>query len=1059
MRTRMSFYTVACFLISLAVTGFLSGQSGGWENYEVGKPMMRVVETMAEPINDWENPEICSYNKETPHASFLRYESSETAVPGGLPGRFHRSLNGKWSFNWVPRPSERPQEFFRPEYDVSSWDLINVPSNWELEGYGTPIYTNITYPWGPPEPPFIPHNNNPVGSYRREFTVPQDWDGRRIVIHFAGAESAFYIWVNGEKVGYSEGSRTPAEFDLTRFIHIGSNTLAVEVYRWSDGSYLEDQDFWRLSGIYRDVYLYSTPQLYIWDFEVQTKLDAECKDALFRVSVILKNNYEDKPMEGTVSLSLKDADGRDMLQLQREKVNFPAWREVRLDFESNIEAPVLWSAENPYLYSLLITLCDPDGNILEAVPFKTGMRQVEMRDGQILVNNIPVLFKGVNRHEHDPDTGHYITRESMIRDIKLMKQHNINAVRTCHYPDVPEWYELCDEYGIYLIDEANIESHGMGYMPDRTLGNNPKWLAAHMDRTRSMVERDKNHPSVVIWSLGNEAGDGFNFEATSAWVHGRDPSRPVHYERALLRSHVDIVSPMYHHVDRIIEYAETNKDRPLILCEYAHAMGNSVGNLLKYWDAIEKYPQLQGGFIWDWVDQGLAAFTEGGRPYFAYGGDFGPPEVPSDDNFCMNGLVSSDRVPHPSLYEVKKVYQYVGFEAVDLVRGQVRVINKYEVTNLKDLEGAWKILADGRPVMAGTLPAESVAPGEDMVIAVPFDPEKLETGIEHILEVSYSLRKPELWASAGHETAWEQFMLPGFERNDDPIEVVPEVKLEESGYLVRISGDCFSVEINRKTGRIDSYKIGEKEFVRTGPAPNFWRAPTDNDLGNKMPERLGVWKDAGSSWEVEENAVSRIDPGHISVDVRGKIRSVRSNFQIRYTVAGSGEIRIDAALTPGSSELPDLPRVGLKMTMPGNFQRVRWYGRGLQESHWDRKSGAKIGIYGGSVDSQYVSYSQPQENGNKTDVRWALFSDGDGAGLLVKGSPEFGFSVRNYMDEDLDAARHDHELQKQDFVTLNLDYLQMGVGGDNSWGARTHPEFCIPAEDYSFTVVLKGFRE
>ena len=627
-----------------------------------------IVGFSAGQVNDWENPAVFSRNKEAPHASFQRYDTVEAAARRDLPGRYSMSLNGMWSFKWVPEPSQRPRDFFNPEYDVSTWDEITVPSNWELQGYGTPIYTNIIYPFGPPEPPFIPHNNNPVGSYRRDFTVPQDWDGRRIVIHFAGVESAFYIWVNGEKVGYSQGSRTPAEFDLTSFVQPGSNTLAVEVYRWSDGSYLEDQDFWRLSGIFRDVAIYATPELYVRDFQARTEFDSAYQDASLKVYVDLSNYSKQVPAGGSISLMLEDANGAAVLTGTEKNVKLSPGEDLRVFWEESVKSPAQWSAENPCLYNLVIKLSDRENVVLEVIPFKIGFRQVEMRDGQILINNIPALFKGVNRHEHDPDTGHYLTRESMIRDIKLMKQHNINAVRTCHYPDVPEWYELCDEYGIYLIDEANIESHGMGYRSDTTLGNNPVWKEAHLDRTRSMVERDKNHASVVIWSLGNEAGDGVNFEATSAWIHDRDNSRPVHYERAMQKPHVDIVSNMYSKVEQIIEYAQTHKDRPFILCEYAHAMGNSVGNLFKYWDAIEKYPQLQGGFIWDWVDQGLRAYTEEGRPYFAYGGDFGPPEVPSDDNFCMNGLVSADRIPHPSLLEVKKVYQYVGFEAVDLSR-------------------------------------------------------------------------------------------------------------------------------------------------------------------------------------------------------------------------------------------------------------------------------------------------------------------------------------------------------------------------------------------------------
>ncbi len=1034
MRITKIFLAAAILSFSFFIAGFAAGQ-----------------------VNDWENPAVLSRNREEPHASFQRYDTVEAAARRDLPGRYSMSLNGRWSFKWVPEPSERPRDFFIPEYDVSAWDEITVPSNWELQGYGTPIYTNIKYPFGPPEPPFIPHDNNPVGSYRRDFTVPQDWEGRRIVIHFAGVESAFYIWVNGEKVGYSQGSRTPAEFDLTGFVHPGSNTLAVEVYRWSDGSYLEDQDFWRLSGIFRDVEIYATPELFVRDFQVRTEFDSAYQDASLKVYADLSNYSKQVPAGGNISLMLEDASGAAVLTGTEKNVKLSPGEDLRVFWEESIKSPARWSAENPCLYNLVIKLSDQENSVLEVIPYKIGFRQVEMRDGQILINNIPALFKGVNRHEHDPDTGHYLSRESMIRDIKLMKQHNINAVRTCHYPDVPEWYELCDEYGIYLIDEANIESHGMGYRPDTTLGNNPAWKEAHLDRTRRMVERDKNHASVVIWSLGNEAGDGVNFEATSAWIHGRDNSRPVHYERAQQRSHVDIVSSMYSKVEEIIEYAQTHKDRPFILCEYAHAMGNSVGNLFEYWDAIEKYPQLQGGFIWDWVDQGLHAYTEDGRPYTAYGGDFGPPEVPSDDNFCMNGLVSADRIPHPSLFEVKKVYQYVGFEAVDLSRGQVRVKNKYESTNLQELQGSWRLLAGGHESAEGLLPMEAVAPGESKVITIPYDAGMLIPGMENLLEISYSLRKHEKWAQAGFETAWEQFMLPATGENAEDAEPVHDVELEESGYLARIYNSLFSVEINKKTGVIDSFRFKGEELIRTGPAPNFWRAPTDNDLGNGMPRRLEVWKDAGKNWNVAGASVSRIDPGHISVEVRGRIPSVKSEFSILYTVAGSGEIRIYSSFNPGDSELPELPRIGLKMTLPLDFQQVNWYGRGPQETQWDRKSGAKFGVYSGSVDSQYVSYSQPQENGNKTDVRWALISGQSGVGLRVTGHPEFGFSVRNYMDEDLDAARHDYELKKRDFVTLNLDYLQMGVGGDDSWGARTHPEFCIPAKAYSFTVVIQGF--
>jgi len=628
-------------------------------------------------VFDWENPEVVGRNKEPGHCTYLPYADTRAAVQNDpAQSAYTKCLNGIWKFNWVRKPAERPAHFYREDYDVSHWDDIKVPANWELEGYGIPIYTDTDYPF-PANPPHIPHDNNPVGSYRRNFTVPETWEGRQVFLHFGGVKSAFYVWVNGKEVGYSQGSKTPAEFNISEHIRSGENVLAVEVYRFSDGAYLEDQDYWKISGIERDVFLFSTPNVMIRDFFVLGNLDELYLNGRIEVSVDVRNYLRDAPEKHKIQMHLFDADHRPVFEEPIEgevEFNESGGAEIRL--ENFIENPKKWSAETPYLYTLVLSLLDETGKTIEVMSCKTGFRKVEIKGGQLLVNGIPVTIKGVNRHEHEPETGRVVSEEYMMKDIRLMKQFNINAVRTSHYPNVPRWYELCDQYGLYVIDEANIESHGMGYRPDRTLGNNPAWQKAHLERTIRMVERDKNHPAIIIWSLGNEAGDGVNFEATYSWIKKRDPSRPVQYERAETRPHTDIVCPMYrqiHHLEDFLKKGLGN--RPLILCEYAHAMGNSVGNLQDYWDYFDKHRELQGGFIWDWVDQGLLKKNEEGEEFWAYGGDFGPPGTLSDKNFCINGLVFPDRKLHPHIWEVKKVYQPIKVKALDLTIGKVEIQN------------------------------------------------------------------------------------------------------------------------------------------------------------------------------------------------------------------------------------------------------------------------------------------------------------------------------------------------------------------------------------------------
>jgi beta-galactosidase len=935
-----------------------------------------------------------------------------------------------------------------------------VPSNWQLHGYGIPIYTNIVYPFGDPDPPRIPHDNNPVGSYRRSFTVPEAWRGRPVLLHFAGVESAFYVWLNGIRLGYSQGSRTPAEFELTPHLKPGENLLAVEVYRWSDGSYLEDQDFWRLSGIFRDVALVSPGALAIDDFEVRSDLDEEYRDAALAVDVVVAAHAA----AGAVSVEaeLLDPRGERVLGPLTGTAEMPAAGSATVRLEGSVSNPAKWTAETPALYTLLLTLKDAAGSELEVVPWRMGFREVEMRGGQLLVNGVPLLLKGVNRHEHDPDTGHTISRESMIRDIELMKRHNINAVRTSHYPNLPEWYALADEYGLWVIDEANIESHGMGYDPARTLGNNPDWKEAHLDRTRRMVERDKNHPSIILWSLGNEAGDGVNFEATSAWIHERDPSRPVLYERAEERAHTDIVCPMYASVEQIVAYAERATDRPLILIEYAHAMGNSVGNLFEYWDAIEKYPRLQGGFIWDWVDQGLRKRVPGasGESFFAYGGDFGPPGVPSDDNFCMNGLVAADRTPHPSLLEVKKIYQHAKIEAVDLASGRIRIHNGYAFASLGFLAGRWEVSDGAEIVASGALPRLDLAAGESRELELPLPEVVPAAGAEYWLKLSLHLREDTGWAPRGHELAWEQFALP-VEAPPGPtiaLDAFPPLEVSQERLGIRVGRPGFSLTIDRATRRVVSLRYEGVELVRQGPEPHFWRAPIDNDRGNLMPLRLGVWRDAGHNWQGDAPVVETLSPQVVRLRFPGRIPEVASPYAMTYTVFASGDVLVEGDFEPGAADLPELPRFGMQMQLPGLYDRVEWYGRGPQETYQDRERGAAMGRYRSDVAEQFVEYSRPQENGNKTGVRWLALTGSPEVGLLAVGQPTLSAAVSRFTTADLEQAAHAYELKPREYVVLNLDWKQMGVGGDNSWGAQPHEWARIPAQPLRYSFRLRPFR-
>ena len=1006
--------------------------------------LVAVLNTSAqnqEKLFDWENPEVIGINKERPHCTLIPFPDERMVLEKNLEKNpFIEILDGYWSFHWVRKPADRPKNFYQPDYNDETWDNIPVPSNWEIEGYGVPIYVNIPYEFtNDPKPPEIPHDYNPVGSYRTYFDLPQSWSGREIIIHFGAVKSAFYIWVNGKKVGYSQGSKTPAEFNITEFVKFRDNLLALEVYRWSDGSWLECQDFWRISGIERDVYLVALPKVHIRDYFVHAGLGNNYKDGTFMIDLELVNYGKKKSKPQSLEVILMDKK-KQLIKFEK-KIRLKKNSNLKLNFEDILMTPKKWTAETPYLYDLILRIKDNKGMVTEVLNSKVGFRTSEIKGGQLLVNGKAVLLKGVNRHEHDPVTGHVISRESMLEDIRLMKLNNINTVRTSHYPNDPYWYDLCDRYGLYVIDEANIESHGMGYNPDRTLGNNPLFMASHLDRVQSLVERDKNHPSVIIWSMGNEAGDGVNFDTCYRWIKDRDPSRPVHYERAEKGSNTDIYCPMYARPWSIEEYATEKQERPLILCEYAHAMGNSSGNLQEYWDIIEKYDQLQGASVWDWVDQGLLKKNKKGQEYFAYGGDFGPPGVPSDSNFCINGLVGPDRTPHPGLIELKKVYQYVQIDPVSASGGSIIVRNMYDFKTLDHVDINWEFVGDNKVFVKGTLDSKGIKPQEEKRFNIQLPMMPYKAGVEYFLNFSVVTNTEEGLIPAGHEIASEQIILaPPMEVKTIEPKGTLEIVWSKNRQKVRVTGVDMALEFDTLKGALVSWQSNGKQLLRGAVYPNFWRAPIDNDYGFDMPMRNRVWKKASKSREVRSFEATRKSPHEIQVSVVYYLESIKHEMRVNYNILGNGEVRISSYLNTGAAELTELPRFGFNMNINDKYHNVTWFGRGPHENYSDRNKSAFVGLYEKSVDEMYFPYVRPQENGTRTDIRWMALSDDDGEGIMILGDPLFSGSASYYTIDDLDydvsQKRHTVDLVKNDFIDLNIDLAQMGVGGNTSWGAR-----------------------
>lgn len=1068
---------------------------------------------------DWENLSVLEINREPARADFIPYASEAQALSGKREqSPYFLSLNGDWKFHWVASPEQRPVDFYRTDYPDGNWATIPVPSNWEMQGYGTPIYVSAGYPFkiDPPRVTSTPRESytsykerNPVGSYRHRFVLPEQWDGRRVFVYFGGVQSAFYVWVNGQKVGYSQGSMMPSEFDITEYLRKGENQLAVEVYRWCDGSYLEDQDMWRTSGIHREVYLYSTAQVRIADFAVRTLLDKDYRDASLQIKPKLRS-YEGNKLEGwSLEAQLYDK-GQAVLPENLKQDALPvlnadhkaavlndrtpqrglpkfAWMETLL---SN---PKKWTAETPYLYTLVLSLKDDRGRLVETVSCRVGFRSVESKDGRVLVNGRPIRLRGVNRHEHDPLTGRAITEESMIQDILLMKRANINAVRTSHYPNQPRWYELCDEYGLYVMDEADIEEHGLRGQ----LASDPAWYAAFLERAIRMAERDKNYPSIIFWSMGNESGYGPNFAAISAWLKAFDPTRLIHYEGAQASpdpATVDVISRFYPRLqdeylnpnipegedkeraenarwERLLSIARDRRDiRPVLTSEYAHAMGNAMGNFQEYWDEIYSHPRMLGGFIWDWVDQGIFISEKlkvksekffgvpAGASIMAYGGDFG--DVPNLKAFCFNGVVFGDRSLTPKYYEVKKVYQPLKAVAEDLRPGQMRLrlINRNHFLNLNVFDLHWSLIMEGDTLQKGLLDPVDLPAGEETTVQIPVK-NWLVQPKEHFLRLSLRLKEDQTWAPKGYELAFESLPVQLPDVLSFPVQGEHPLEREETASEYVLKGRDMRLVFDKKQGTIRSLQYGGKEYLVSGPVFQGFRAPVDNDKG------FGNW--LAKDWEKHGLDRMRLVPDSCYLKEQSPlqvvIRTVSLNktekgqivHRADWTITGEGVITIHNEFVP-QGELPELPRLGIVMSLSKELEQFSWYGHGPYENYVDRKASCPVGLYKSTVSEQYVPYPHPQETGNKEGVKWLSLMDRKGKGIRIDCLDERGLSASalHFTAGDLHKATHAYQLKPREEVVLSLDAVMMGLG-NSSCGPGVLKKYAVEKRPYSLTIEIR----
>ncbi|MDM8241892.1 glycoside hydrolase family 2 TIM barrel-domain containing protein [Phocaeicola barnesiae] len=1073
----------------------------------------------------WKDIQTVSVNREAPRSAFMTYADREQAATMKYEqSPYYQLLNGTWKFYYVDSYKQLPEDITSTT-SLDGWKDIQVPGNWEVQGFGTAIYTNHGYEFQPrnPQPPALPEQN-PVGVYRREITVPADWDGRDIYLHIAGAKSGCYVYVNGKEVGYNEDSKNPAEYLINDYLQPGKNVLTLKIFRWSTGSYLECQDFWRMSGIERDVFLYSQPKASVNDFRITSTLDDTYKNGIFRLAIDLKN-HQTNTANLAVSYTLVDKDGKTVSESE-QTVSVPSDKLSTVNFQQQLPDVQTWTSEAPNLYKLFMTVKE-NGKVTEVIPYHVGFRRIEIKEidqkagnGKnyvvLLVNGQPIKLRGVNIHEHNPETGHYVPEELMRKDFELMKRHNINTVRLCHYPQDRRFYELCDEYGLYVYDEANIESHGMYYdlRKGGTLGNNPEWLKPHMYRTINMFERNKNYPSVTFWSLGNEAGNGYNFYQTYLWVKEADKdimNRPVNYERAQWEWNSDMYVPQYPSAGWLEQIGQRGSDRPVAPSEYAHAMGNSTGSLWDQWKAIYKYPNLQGGYIWDWVDQGILTHDENGRPFWAYGGDFGT-NMPSDGNFCCNGIVSPDRTLHPAMNEVKYAHQYVGFEPVDLSKGIFKVQNRYYFTNLKKYLITYQVKANDKVIRNGKVSLD-IAPQESQELTVNVNGLEPKVGTEYFVNFSVTTVEPEPLVPIGYELAHEQFRLP-----IEPVARTfatdgPALKCSTDGNLLKVSSSRLNFVFDKESGIVTSYKVKGTEYFDKGFGiqPNFWRAPNDNDYGSQEPKRLQIWKQSSKDFRVVE----------ATLDMDGKDAVLKATYLLAagnlyiatYRIHPSGVVKADytftstemeanktelseatlmATFTPGNDALRKessklvVPRIGIRFRLPVHMNQVTYFGRGPEENYIDRNNGTLVGLYKNTADNMYFPYVRPQENGHHTDTRWLSLGK-KGKGLTIYADNTIGFNaLRNSVEDfdgeeathrdyqwnnrDAEELKHDvataknikprqthiNDITPRDFVEVCVDMKQMGVGGYDSWGAIPDPKYLLPANkeyQWGFTIV------
>lgn len=1036
----------------------------------------------------YSNQQVLQRNRLPARAHFVPYADAESALTfdRGRSDRL-RSLNGRWKFHYAESPIAAPSRFFEESFDDAAWADLPVPSQWQMQGYGHPHYTNVIYPF-PVDPPHVP-TDNPTGSYRRVFRLPDAWLQDSVILRFEGVDSAFHVWLNGHDIGYSQGSRLPSEFDVSQWLRTGDNTLAVRVYKWSDGSYLEDQDMWWLSGIFRDVTLVRQPLLHIEDIRVRTPLGDHYGDASIQAHITLGSAKRMQTgMEKPLSLRLTLLDAESMLL-----PGFPITRDVFvsgttsiIEMVQSVADPRKWSAEDPALYRLAVELLSPEGTTLESVALRVGFRSVELKEGNLLVNGKDILFKGVNRHEFHPLYGRSVPYEAMVEDVLLMKRHNINAVRTSHYPNDPRFYDLCDEYGLYVIDEADLECHG--FLPVGNfewLTNDPDWQSAYVDRAERMVERDKNHPSIILWSLGNESSFGDNHEAMAERIRRLDPTRLIHYEPDREAKVADVYSTMYTSQAEMDDLGRrSDLDKPHILCEFAHAMGNGPGGLKEYVELFYRHKRLQGGFVWEWMDHGIPQFTPDGRMYYAYGGDFG--DLPNDGNFVIDGLLFPDRTPSPGLHEYRKVIEPVQVEVVDAGTGRIRVMNRHDFISLAHLRLSWRLEADGRLLQSGVAPLPPVAAGESAELTLPIQPiDQFDPAADYWVTLVFALAADTIWASQGYEVAWAQYPLPQPAVVSNYADVAATVAVPEgatlpavptsaamafaaplsplfcaeNGEYLDIRGDDFTIVFDLTHGRIRSWTYAGQSILELGPTLDFWRPPMDNDGS------IGAdWQRAGIPLLQERtDAVQwRLSPDaqHVDVVVHARIAPPVWSWgfacEYQYRVDASGCVRLEVTGEAQRDAPRLLPRIGLTAELPRNLDRATWYGRGPGETYSDTKQAGRIGLFRRTVDQLYTPYVRPQEYGNRSDTRWAALTDERGTGLLVVGQPQFDWTARRFRTHDIAVAKHTVDLVDAGVVVLSINHAHHGIG-TASCGPGPLAQYELRTAPFRFSVYLRAF--